>query len=83
MNAALPRRLFELLTDPVLRHAKVVLVHAGYPWLQEAAFMTNVLPNVYLDVSLVCPATGGALRDISPAGARDRAVHEGAVRLGR
>lgn len=63
MARAMPHHLFELLADPVLRHAKFVLIHSGYPWLQEAAFLANVLPNVYIDISLACPATGGALRE--------------------
>jgi hypothetical protein len=63
MRSSMPRCLFELLTDPALRHAKVVLIHGGYPWLQEGAFLANVLPNVFVDVSLACPATGGALRE--------------------
>jgi predicted TIM-barrel fold metal-dependent hydrolase len=63
MRASMPQCLFELLTDPGLRHAKVVLVHGGYPWLQEGAFLANVLPNVFVDISLSCPATGGALRE--------------------
>jgi predicted TIM-barrel fold metal-dependent hydrolase len=63
MAQAMPHQLFELLTDPALRHTKFVLIHSGYPWLQEAAFMSNVLPNVFVDISLACPATGGALRE--------------------
>jgi predicted TIM-barrel fold metal-dependent hydrolase len=50
-----PRHLFPLLKDRKLRHAKVVLVHCGYPYLTEAAYLTNVLPNVYLDLSVVIP----------------------------
>jgi predicted TIM-barrel fold metal-dependent hydrolase len=63
MTKAMPHCLFPLLTDQALRHTQVVLVHGGYPWLSEGAFLANVLPNVYVDVSLACPATGGALRD--------------------
>jgi predicted TIM-barrel fold metal-dependent hydrolase len=29
----------------------VVLVHGGWPWVDEAAAIVAILPNVYLDVS--------------------------------
>jgi predicted TIM-barrel fold metal-dependent hydrolase len=50
-----PMHLFPLLKDRELRHAKVVLVHCGYPYVMDAAYLTNVLPNVYLDLSVVVP----------------------------
>lgn len=50
-----PVHLFSLLKDKKLRHAKIVLVHCGYPYIMEAAFLTNVLPNVYLDLSVLIP----------------------------
>jgi len=50
-----PMHLFPLLKDPKIRHAKVVLVHCGYPYTDEAAYLTNVLPNVYLDLSVLIP----------------------------
>ena len=50
-----PVNLWNMLVDEELRHAKVVLVHAGYPYISEAAFLTTVLPNVYLDLSVLIP----------------------------
>jgi predicted TIM-barrel fold metal-dependent hydrolase len=50
-----PARLWNMLTDEELRHAKIVLVHVGYPYVSEAAFLTAVLPNVFLDLSVLVP----------------------------
>ena len=33
----------------------VVLIHSGYPWVQEAAYVASVLPNVYLELSELIP----------------------------
>jgi predicted TIM-barrel fold metal-dependent hydrolase len=33
----------------------VLLVHSGYPWVREAAYIASVLPNVYLELSELIP----------------------------
>jgi predicted TIM-barrel fold metal-dependent hydrolase len=33
----------------------VVLVHSGYPWIRESAYIASVLPNVYLELSELIP----------------------------
>jgi hypothetical protein len=50
---ARPAGLFELLK----RHPQqpVLLIHAGWPWTDEAAFMASILPHVYLDLSIGIP----------------------------
>jgi hypothetical protein len=50
---AAPRHLFPLLVD--VQHQPVVLVHSGYPWIREAAYIATVLPNVYLELSELIP----------------------------
>jgi predicted TIM-barrel fold metal-dependent hydrolase len=55
LNKCNPACLWNMLVNEELRHAKIVLVHAGYPFLSEAAFLTSVLPNVYLDLSVLIP----------------------------
>lgn len=50
---AAPRNLFPLLLD--VQAQPVVLVHAGYPWVREAAYIASVLPNVYLELSELIP----------------------------
>jgi predicted TIM-barrel fold metal-dependent hydrolase len=50
---ARPQDLFPFLAA----HADqpVVLVHGGWPWLEEGAYVASVLPHVYLDVSITIP----------------------------
>lgn len=56
-----PAYLMDLLRFPVYRGCRVLLVHTGYPYHREAAYMANVLPRVYLDVSEGIPfASSGA-----------------------
>lgn len=51
-----PALLFDLLKDQRFRPATVVLIHC-YPFLDDAAYMTAILPNVYCDLSLTLPFT--------------------------
>lgn len=48
-----PQDLFPLLAE----HADqpVVLIHSGWPWLEEGAYVASVLPQVYLDISITVP----------------------------
>ena len=47
-----PSHLFPFLKDPLVQRARVVLIHAGYPWVQEAAAVAAALANVYVDLSV-------------------------------
>lgn len=47
-----PSQLFPFLKDPLVQRARVVLIHAGYPWVQEAAAVAAALANVYVDLSV-------------------------------
>ena len=48
-----PTSIFPLLVD--VQDQPVVLVHSGYPWVREAAYIASVLPNVYLELSELIP----------------------------
>ncbi len=50
---ATPQSLFPLLLD--VQGQPVLLVHAGYPWVREAAYIASVLPNVFLELSELIP----------------------------
>jgi hypothetical protein len=50
---AKPEFLFRLLVD--VQDQPVVLVHSGYPWVRDAAYIASVLPNVYLELSELIP----------------------------
>ncbi|WP_353616873.1 amidohydrolase family protein [Sulfolobus sp. S-194] len=44
------------LTDVVRKYeGKVILVHAGYPYHRESAWMSYIFPSVYLDISQFNP----------------------------
>jgi predicted TIM-barrel fold metal-dependent hydrolase len=59
-----PAYLMDLLRFPAYRACRVLLVHSGFPYHREAAYMANVLPRVYLDVSEGIPFAGHAASDI-------------------
>lgn len=48
-----PIALFPLLVD--VQDQPVVLIHSGYPWVREAAYVASVLPNVHLELSELIP----------------------------
>jgi hypothetical protein len=48
-----PKSIFPLLVD--VQDQPVVLVHSGYPWIREAAYIASVLPNVHLELSELIP----------------------------
>lgn len=53
-----PALLRPTLADP--RHAGVpiVLLHMGYPYVRESAFLASLYADVYVDISLVVPLLG-------------------------
>ena len=57
LRLANPAQLYNLLQDERTRKAKLVLTHGGYPYVEEAAFLINAYPNVYLDFSETIPFT--------------------------
>lgn len=59
-----PAYLMDLLRFPAYRGCRVLLVHTGYPYHREAAYMANVLPRVYLDVSEGIPFASSAAWEI-------------------
>lgn len=54
-DTARPELLYDLLTTQPYTAVRTVLVHGGYPWSRQTAFMVNVLDNVYMDISLLSP----------------------------
>ena len=51
INTARPGLLAPVFRDARLRHARIVLLHGAYPFHEEAAYLVDVFPNVYLDLS--------------------------------
>jgi len=50
-----PFLLVPLLKQPKFLATRVVLLHAGYPWLQHAAELAHALPHVWVDMSWTTP----------------------------
>ena len=50
-SACNPALLSRLLLDEEVLPARVVLVHGGWPYTEEAGWLANVIPNVYLELS--------------------------------
>jgi len=50
-----PFLLVPLLRQPKFLSARVVFLHAGYPWLQHAAELAHALPHVWVDMSWTTP----------------------------
>jgi predicted TIM-barrel fold metal-dependent hydrolase len=47
---ARPKDLFPFLDRH--RDHPIVLIHGGWPWLEEGAYVASILPRVYLDTSI-------------------------------
>jgi predicted TIM-barrel fold metal-dependent hydrolase len=59
-----PAYLMDLLRFPTFRACSVLLVHSGFPYHREAAYISNVLPRVYCDVSEGIPFAAHAAAEI-------------------
>lgn len=46
-----PINLWDLLRDDETMDCKTMLIHGGFPYTNEAMYMTSVLPNLYFDLS--------------------------------
>ncbi len=58
-----PTDVYRLLHDHM--DQPIILIHGGYPWLAEAAYIASILPFVYLDLSEFLPwASLGADREL-------------------
>lgn len=53
LQHARPSDLFPLLSE--FKDQPIVLIHSGWPWIEEAAYIASILPNVHLDVSVMLP----------------------------
>jgi len=56
-----PALLFHFLNDPEVHNVKVVLLHSGYPYVRETAYLVNNYPNLWVDISQVTQYTSVGL----------------------
>jgi hypothetical protein len=59
LEYARPACLFPFLKDR--SEQDILLIHAGWPWTDEAGFIASVLPRVYVETSLATPWASLAL----------------------
>ena len=59
LEHARPACLFPFLKERF--EQDILLIHAGWPWTDEAAFIASVLPRVYVETSLATPWASLAL----------------------
>lgn len=59
LRLANPLHLRAQLEGGVLARLPVVLLHAGYPFVREAAYLAGIYPNVFVDISLATPLLAG------------------------
>jgi predicted TIM-barrel fold metal-dependent hydrolase len=58
-----PLLLRDLINDESSKDAKIILTHGGYPYIEEAGFLANSNPNVFLDISAMSPFISIGLAD--------------------
>ena len=56
-----PNSLYELLNTELAGKVRIVIVHAGFPYGYEAAFLAANYPNVYTDISSTVSYLGRAV----------------------
>jgi hypothetical protein len=59
LRLANPLHLRPVLEGGALSRGPVVLLHASYPYVREAAYLASAYPNVYVDTSLAAPLLAG------------------------
>jgi uncharacterized protein len=64
IETARPGMLGAVFRDERLRHARIVLLHGSYPFYEEGAYLANVFPNVYLDLSEFNPLVLPSVRRV-------------------
>jgi uncharacterized protein len=57
-----PALLRPILVNPRYAGVPIILLHMGYPYVRESAFLASLYPDVYVDLSLTVPL----LRPILP-----------------
>lgn len=61
MSTARPS-LLKVLSNPEFQEARIVLTHAGYPWVEEAGWLANQFDNIYVDISEMNPFAAHGVR---------------------
>lgn len=63
LRKANPILLYDFIKDEDVKNTKIILVHAGYPYIEETGYLANNYPNVYLDLSEMTPFISYGIKD--------------------
>lgn len=63
-NPLLLRPLIHACQEKPYQGARIVLLHASYPYTRQAAYLASVYPHVFVDVSLAIPFLAGMMPTI-------------------
>lgn len=63
LRLANPTLLYDLIGDKELRDCKFILIHCGYPFVEEVGFLVNTYSNVYADLSEMVAFIGTGIKD--------------------
>lgn len=58
-----PFLLYDAINLPEVRETKLMLIHGGYPYLEELGMLLNHYENIYADISSLCPYASIAAED--------------------
>ncbi len=53
LTYARPSELFGFIADHT--GVPIVLIHGGWPWMEEAAYLASIFAHIYIDVSVMLP----------------------------
>jgi uncharacterized protein len=59
-----PALLRPIIAEPAHAEISIIVLHMGYPYVREAAFLASIYPQVYVDISLAVPLLRPALPDL-------------------
>ena len=58
-----PILLYDFINDEASKKTKIIFTHTGYPYIEEAGFLANQYPNVFLDISEMTPFISYGIKD--------------------
>ncbi len=58
-----PIFMYNLINDETAKKTKIIFTHTGYPYIEEAGYLANQYPNVYLDISEMTPFISYGIKD--------------------
>ncbi len=61
-----PFLLVPILRQPRFLRTRLILLHAGHPWMQHAGMMAHTFPHVWVDMGWTTPWTSQRIVEVLP-----------------